>query len=422
MNSIGAGEIIVVGTLDTKGDEIAYVRHLLLDSGARPLVVDVGVLGSPPFAADVTREQIAAEAGRRIDTFSAGQDRGQAMALMEAGLVAWLQARLQVKPPLGILAIGGSAGTAIATAGMRQCPLGLPKLMVSTMASGNTRPYVGNSDICMMYSVADLAGLNRFTRLILSNAVNAILGMTGLRTAKPNQPTSARPLVAATMFGVTTPCVNRVKTLLESHGVDLMIFHATGSGGQAMEQLVRDGYFEGVLDITTTELADELAGGILAAGPERMEIAGRMRLPQVISVGALDMVNFGPPSTVPERCQGRLLYAHNSNITLMRTTADENSQLGRMIAGKASASKGSVTIVLPTGGVSAIDAPGHIFYDPEADRALFDAIRAGVSSNVKVVEMDVHINDPEFAGRIVSEYIAIRGEREDAPNARAVPA
>ena len=293
------GSIILIGTLDTKGEEISYLKEQLTAAGANPLVVDTGVLGAPPFPPDVTREQIVGWAGVSFQQLVRDQDRGEAVTAMAQGLAAWVRDQLAKHPPAGVLAIGGSANTTIATAGMRQLPVGVPKVMVSTLASGDTRPYVGTSDICMMYSVADFTGLNRLTRTILDNAAKAVLGMSALTFKAQEAPAKPRPLLAATMFGVTTPCVNTVKQLLDKEGFELLVFHATGSGGQAMEQLVTDGFVEGVLDITTTELADELVGGVLSAGSHRMEIAGKMGVPQVISVGALDMVNFGPLDSVP---------------------------------------------------------------------------------------------------------------------------
>jgi uncharacterized protein (UPF0261 family) len=396
--------IALVGTLDTKGEEILFLKQRLSAWGAEVLVIDVGVLGFPYFKPDVTREEIAASAGKRLEEVIRDGDRGRAVTAMESGCASWFRAhRSRVA---GVLAIGGSAGTTIATAGMRALPTGLPKLMVSTLASANTRPYVGTSDIAMLYPVADFTGLNRLTRRILSNAAGAIAGMCSqaeTRSAAEDE----RPVVAATMFGVTTPCVNRVRELIEGNGHEVLVFHATGAGGQAMEQLIRDGFFRGVFDLTTTELADELVGGVLSAGPHRLEAAGEAGIPQVISVGALDMVNFGPPDSVPERFRARKFYRHNPTVTLMRTTAEENARLGEIIAEKANAARGPVLIMLPLRGISAIDAAGQPFYDPRADGALFDAIRA--RTKVKVIELDVHINDPEFASCAVSELLRMPG-------------
>jgi uncharacterized protein (UPF0261 family) len=392
--------IAVVGTLDTKGEEVLFLKQSLDALGARVLVIDVGVLGEPSFQPDVTRQEIAAEAGRRLEDLVRDRDRGQAIQSMETGLREWFRSRRTAIG--GVLAIGGSAGTTIATAGMRELPVGVPKLMVSTLASGNTRPYVGISDVAMLYPVADFTGLNHLTRSILANAANAIAGMCclPLPAAADEQ---HRPVLAATMFGVTTPCVNRVRELLENAGFELLVFHATGTGGQAMEQLIRDGFIQGVVDTTTTELADELVGGVLSAGPHRLEAAGEAGIPQVISVGALDMVNFGPADSVPQEFRGRKFYQHNATVTLMRTTAEESASLGRIIAEKANAARGPVAILLPLRGVSAIDADGQPFHDPEADAALFDAIRQ--QARVRVVEVDAHINDPAFAARAAAELI-----------------
>jgi uncharacterized protein (UPF0261 family) len=396
------GRIALIGTLDTKGDEILFLKQRLCALGVQVLVIDAGVLGSPLFQPDVSREEIAARAGTRLDDLVLARDRGKAITAMERGLASWFRERRDTIA--GVLAIGGSAGTSIATAGMRELPVGVPKLMVSTLASGNTRPYVGTSDIAMLYPVADFTGLNRLTRNILANAANALAGMCSL-PAPTATAGDQRPLLAATMFGVTTPCVNRVRDLLEAEGFELLVFHATGAGGQAMEQLIRDGFIRGVLDITTTELADELVGGVLSAGPHRLEAAGSLGIPQVISVGALDMVNFGPRDTVPEKFCGRIFYEHNPTVTLMRTTSAENARLGEVIAQKANAACGPVKIILPLRGVSAIDAAGQPFYDPVATAALFEAIRRHASVEVK--EIDAHINDRQFAASAVAEFIGM---------------
>jgi uncharacterized protein (UPF0261 family) len=403
-------QILLAGTLDTKGEEIAYLKQCLMEAGGSPLVIDVGVLGAPAFKPDVSRAEVAAEAGESIEELRTTADRGRGVTTMQRGLVAWVRKRQQSQPLAGMLAIGGSAGTAIATAAMRELPIGTPKIMVSTMASGNTRPYVGTCDICMMYSVADFTGLNRLTRAILSNAAHAMAGMAR-RGDQQDAAAPERPLLAATMFGVTTPCVNRVKELLEQKGYELLVFHATGTGGQAMEQLIRDGFVEGVLDITTTELADELVGGVLSAGPHRLEAAGEKGTPQVVSVGALDMVNFGAPETVPEGFRGRNFYQHNPAVTLMRTTSSENEQLGEILARKLTAAKGPVVLILPLHGVSGIDAAGKAFHDPGADEKLFSAIRRNLGGNVKLIEMEAHINDPAFADRIAEEFLRIATPR-----------
>jgi uncharacterized protein (UPF0261 family) len=301
----------------------------------------------------------------------------------------------------GVLGLGGGGGTTMITSAMRELPVGVPKLMVSTMASGNTRPYVDVKDITMMYSVVDIAGLNPLSRRILANAAGAVCGMA----EQPLPPTQDKPLIAATMFGVTTPCVTEARKQLEAAGYEVLVFHATGSGGRAMEGLIADGYFAGVLDVTTTEWADEVVGGVLSAGPTRLSAAAAKGVPQVVSVGALDMVNYGAADTVPEKFRGRTLYRHNATVTLMRTTAEECAEIGRRIAEKLNTATGPVTLFLPLRGVSMIDAEGQPFYDAEADHALFASLKRQVAAKVRVVEIDAHINDSAFAGALVDELL-----------------
>jgi uncharacterized protein (UPF0261 family) len=360
-------------------------------------------LGTPAFAPDIPRAEVFTAAGADVDQLKATADRGSAVAHAAEG-VARVAAALHARGQLtGVLGLGGSAGTTIATAAMRALPIGVPKLMVSTLASGQVAPYVGTRDVMMLHSVVDIAGLNRISRAVLDNAAAAMAGMVsatiatkaslkGQRT-KDAEPPADKPIIAATMFGVTTPCVEAARKRLEAAGYEVLVFHATGTGGRTMEGLIRDGLVAGVLDITTTELADELVGGILTAGPDRLTAAGARGVPQVISVGALDMVNFGPPETIPGRFSGRHFYHHNANVTLMRTTPDEMARLGEEVARKAAAATGPTRVLLPLNGVSAIDAEGKPFWWPEADQALFAAIRTGVSA----VEFDHHINDPTFA-------------------------
>ncbi len=390
--------ILLVGTLDTKGQELAFVRDLIRGHGRQTLVVDVSSAGVPAFAADFSREEVFLAAGTTLEAVQALGDRGKAVSLAAKGaasLVAGLAKQVEIE---GIFGLGGSAGTEIGTSAMRVLPFGLPKVMVSTLASGQTRPYVRGSDIAMFYPVADIAGLNRLTRASLTNAGLALVGMLNL--PRPALITSDRPVVAATMFGVTTPCVEQARRTLEAAELEVLVFHATGIGGQSMEGLIRDGMVEGVLDLTTTELADELVGGILSAGPDRLEAAGRRGIPQVVSVGALDMVNFGPPETIPERFAGRLFHAHNPSVTLMRTTPEENHCLGARIAATLKRSAGPVVLMIPRGGISALDAPAKPFHDPQADAALFDALEKGLRDapdNVRLIVRDEHINDPNFA-------------------------
>ena len=430
--------VYLLGTLDTKGHEIAFVRDLLHEYGAKTCVVDTGCLGEPTIAADISREQVFAAAGVSLKALREQNDRGQAVtqaALGAANIVSAAQARGEVD---GILALGGSAGTTIGTSAMRALPLGVPKLMVSTLASGQTRPYVGGKDILMLNSVVDIAGINRISRLVLGEAARAMAGMVllgrkspvcvaGVESSSPQYSSTPKsgggedadpshtshadkPLVAATMFGVTTPCVERARKILEAAGYEVLVFHATGNGGEAMEGLIADGLIAGVLDITTTELADELVGGTLTAGPTRLTAAGKRGVPQVISVGALDMVNFGPPNTVPDKFKQRQFYQHNPTVTLMRTTPDENRQLGEEIGRKAAAATGPTSILIPLRGVSAIDQTGKPFDDPAARQALYDGIRS-THGATELIELDHHINAPEFAEAAANKLLALmRGE------------
>lgn len=387
--------IALVGTLDTKGRELEFVRDLLTSRGVATVVIDAGSQGQPSIAADVSRDAVFKAAGTSLAAVQRAGDRGRAVESAAAGvrkIVLELFARGQID---GILGLGGSAGTTIGTAAMRALPFGVPKLMVSTLASGQVKNFVGVRDLIMMHSVVDISGLNRMSRTVLANAAHAMAGMA--MQPKIEAPASDRPLITATMFGVTTPCVSAAQKILENAGHEVLVFHATGTGGLTMESLIADGLIAGSLDLTTTELADELVGGILSAGPNRMTAAAIRGTPQVISVGALDMVNFGSPDTVPERFQGRRFHHHNANVTLMRTTPEENDRLGKEIAEKASASRGPTAVIVPLRGVSAIDKEGEPFWWPEADRALFQSIRNWIGPQVKLVELDHHINDPEFA-------------------------
>jgi uncharacterized protein (UPF0261 family) len=391
--------VLLIGTLDTKGSDFQFVRDLLAQAGLTALVVDAGVLNPPTFSPDISREQVYAAAGTSIgDVLKAG-DRGKAIEAAARG-AARLAVDLHKSGNLeGVISLGGSAGTTIGTAAMRALPFGVPKIMVSTLASGQVRQYVGVRDILMMHSVVDISGLNRISRTVLTNAANAMIGM--VRGTESRHHKSAgeadRQLIAATMFGVTTPCIEASRKILEKNGFEVLVFHATGSGGMTMESFIADGIIHGVLDITTTELADELVGGVLSAGPDRLTAAGLKGLPQVISLGALDMVNFGPPETVSEKFRGRRFYQHNPTVTLMRTTPEENDRLGKEIAEKASAARGPTTVLVPLRGVSAIDREGQPFWWPEADAALFQSLRNWLGPQVRLVELDLHINDPEFA-------------------------
>jgi uncharacterized protein (UPF0261 family) len=401
--------ILLFATLDTKGPEAEFVRDRLRTCGVDVRLVDTGCLGEPSVAADILREEFFRFGPEPLDELRQSGDRGRAIAAAAVASQSIAQKELAAGRLTGVLGLGGSAGTTIATAAMRALPLGLPKVMVSTLASGQTRSFLGDKDIFLLNPVVDIAGLNRISREVLAAAAEAMAGLVHFRQAVP-RPSAAedRPLIAATMFGVTTPCVQMAREQLEQAGYEVLVFHATGAGGQALESLVRDGQIAGVLDITTTELADELVGGILTAGPDRLTAAGAMGIPQVISVGALDMVNFGPFETVPERFANRKFHRHNANVTLMRTTPDECRELGREIGRKASAATGPVRILFPLQGVSAIDRAGQPFDDPAARIALLDGLKEFRGGDQLLV-LDCHINDPEFATTAVEMLKSLLG-------------
>jgi len=385
--------VVLLGTLDTKGVEYAFLRERLRARGVEVLVVDAGIHEPVGLEPDISRHEVARAGGADVDELAAGGDRGAAVTAMAVG-AEQVVLRLHAEGKLaGILALGGSGGSSIATRAMRALPVGVPKLMVSTVASGDTRAYVGAVDVTMMYSVVDISGVNRVSARIMANAAGAIAGMVDATVPE----LEAKPLVGATMFGVTTPCVTRARERLEELGYEVLVFHATGAGGESLEALARAGFLAGVLDTTTTELADELVGGVFPAGPGRLEAAGAAGVPQVVSLGALDMVNFGPRDTVPPQFEGRNLYVHNPTVTLMRTTPDECTELGRTIGRRLSGAQGPTVLFIPLKGVSMIDVEGQPFYDADADAALFAALRETLADSVEVHELDTDINDPEFA-------------------------
>ncbi len=389
---------MLIAALDTKGAEAAFVAQILRARGVMPLVLDAGVLGTPAFAPDISRDEVALAGGSAIATLTAQHEKSTAMEVMTRG-AAEVARRLYAQGRFdGVFGLGGSAGTSIATSAMRALPIGVPKVMVSTVASGDTRPYVGAKDITLMYSVVDVSGINSFSARILSNAAGALVGM--LETVAPTIET--KPLLAASMFGNTTPCVDHARVLLEAAGYEVLVFHATGAGGQTMESLIEDGFVRGVLDVTTTEWADELCGGVFSAGPHRLEAAAHRGLPQVVAPGCLDMVNFGGPETVPERYRHRRLYRWNPNVTLMRTNPEENAKLGEIVANKVNASTGPAAVLLPLRGVSQLDSPGGEFWWPEADQALYTAISRHLRRGIHLEELDLNINDPAFSERAVA--------------------
>ena len=405
--------IAILGTLDTKGDEHAFVAEQICARGHSTLVIDVGTDQPPRLKPDISREELARIAGIDLAALIARHDRGECVTAM-AGAAAAVLVKLHSEGKIdGVISLGGGGGTAIATAGMRALPLGFPKLMVSTLASGNTAQYVGVKDIVMFPSIVDVAGINRISRMILTRAAGAICGMVeavsdeqgagsreqGTQQVPGSMPPApcSRPIIVASMFGNTTECVQRAKSLAEAAGFEVLVFAATGIGGRTMESLIESGMAAGVLDITTTEWADELVGGVLAAGPTRLDAAAKTGTPAIVAPGCLDMVNFGAPETVPAKFSGRKFYHHNPQVTLMRTTPGECAELGRILAEKLNAYRGPVTVLLPLRAISIISAPGGAFHWPEADAALFGAIKKNLRPGIPLIEVDAAINDPVFA-------------------------
>ena len=394
--------IAIAGTFDTKGAEYLYVKELIESLGLGTFTIHTGVF-EPTFKPDISNAQVAEAAGMDIKTLVDKKDRALATEVLSKGMEKLVLKLYKQGKFHGIISFGGTGGTSLVTPAMRALPIGVPKVMVSTVASGNTAPYVGASDIIMMPSIVDVAGINSISTKIFTNAVFAIAGMVKFENKKV---VDKKPLIAATMFGVTTPCVTAATKYLEKRGYEVLIFHATGIGGQSMEALIAGGFIEGVLDLTTTEWADEIIGGVLNAGPYRLEAAGKNHIPQVVSVGALDMCNFGTYDTVPKKFERRNLYKHNPTVTLMRTNVEENEAIGKKLVEKLNMAKDKTTLMLPLKGISGIDVEGQPFYGVEEDKMLFDTLRNGVNKNsVEVIEMNCAINDVEFAEAAAQKLI-----------------
>ncbi|MBK8027605.1 MAG: Tm-1-like ATP-binding domain-containing protein [Chloroflexi bacterium] len=388
--------VVLVGALDTKGEDFSYVKALIEAGGAQVLTVDFGVMGEPAYPPDVGRAEVAQAGGGDLAALASGDHKDLAMRTMADGLAVVVR-RLYDEGRLdGILGMGGGGGTSIATTAMRALPVGVPKVMVSTLAGGDVHEYAGLKDITFMPSIVDVAGLNRISRRIYANAAGAILGMVQVEAPVAS---ADKPILTASMFGNTTTAVGHARGLFEAAGYEVLVFHATGVGGRTMESLIADRYVTGCFDLTTTEIADHVCGGVLDAGPDRMMAAARAGIPTILAPGCVDMANFGGIETVPEKYRGRNLYQWNPNITLLRTNVEENARMGEMIAAAANASTGPVAVLLPLKGVSMLDSEGGAFWDPEADAACFDAIRRGLKPSISLVEMDANINDPAFSGK-----------------------
>lgn len=386
--------VVIVGALDTKGKEFLFVKGLIEKEGLRTLVVDFGVMGTPDFPPDIAREEVARQGGGDLAALASGQHKDAAMKVMAAGLKA-VVSKLYAEGKLdGILGMGGSGGTSIATTAMRELPVGVPKVMVSTLGGGDVSAFSGSKDIIFIPSIVDVAGMNSISQVIYANGAGAVAGMVKMEKPKA---AAVKPLIAASMFGNTTKCVDRARGVLEAAGYEVLVFHATGTGGKTMESLVRDGYIVASLDITTTELADEVCGGVFSAGPERCQAASLKGIPAVLVPGCVDMANFGGIDTVPEKYRGRNLYEWNPNVTLLRTNVEENRRMGEMLAAAANLAAGPVAIILPMKGVSMLDSQGERFWDPAADSACYAAIRQNLRPGIEVIEADHNINDPEFA-------------------------
>jgi uncharacterized protein (UPF0261 family) len=413
-----AKTIVIVGALDTKGEEFGYVKALLKKKRLKTIVVDFGVLGEPAFEPDISRNVVAAAGGGDLERFRFGEHKDEAMKVMAAGLAVIVRQLYDSGQLDGILGMGGSGGTSIATNAMRALPVGVPKVMLSTVGGGDVSAYAGTKDITFMPSIVDVAGFNRISRAIYTNAAGAIAGMVSLREPKVAAKESAsmvsfsvsaapvdKPLIVASMFGNTTKAVDHARGILEGSGYEVLVFHATGTGGKTMESLIADGLIAGSLDITTTELADEVCGGVFSAGPDRCWAASKAGIPAVLVPGCVDMANFWGIDTVPEKFKRRNLYQWNPNVTLLRTNVDENVQMGEMIAAAANAATAPVAILLPLKGVSQLDSPGGQFWDPEADRACYDAIKRNLKPGIPVIEVDHNINDPEFSGKVAETLL-----------------
>lgn len=396
MNQREQKTVVLLGALDTKGPDYLFVRDLIRGRGLRALVVDFGVMGDPPFAPDVAAAEVAEAGGGKLDELRRDADKARAMRVMAAGLKSIVR-RLRRQGDLqGALGMGGTGGSSLIAGAMRELPVGVPKLLLSTAAAGDIGAYVGSRDITVAPSVVDVAGLNRISRPIYANAANAISGMVeALREVND----ADKPVIAASMFGNTTECVERARTAFEARGYEVLVFHATGAGGRTMRSLIDDGLVSGVFDITTTELADEVCGGVFSAGPERVLLGASHRAPVVLAPGCVDMCNFGAPETVPEKYRARKLYQWNPNVTLLRTNVEENTRIGELLAETANHCAGPVALIWPLGGVSMLDRPGGEFWDEEADRACLETTRRKLRPGIPLIEVDANINASQFADR-----------------------
>ncbi len=397
-------QVVIVGSLDTKGQEFAFVNKLIKAEGLNTLVVDFGVMGQPALTPDIPREEVAHAGHGDLTYLSSGDHKDEAMKVMADGLTVVVRKLYDEGKLDGIIGMGGTGGTSITTAAMRTLPVGVPKVVVSTVGGGDVSAYAGTKDITFIPSVVDVSGINSISRKIYANAAGAIAGM--VKVDAPSE-SKEKPLVTASMFGNTTTSVDHARGIVEENGFEVLVFHATGTGGKTMESLIADGYIVGSMDMTTTELADAVCGGVFDAGPERCLAASRVGIPAVIVPGCVDMANFWSIDTVPEKYKDRNLYQWNPDVTLLRTNVEENIEMGKMIADAANASSAPVTIILPLKGVSMLDSKGDRFWDPETDKACFDAIKKNLNPGIPVIEMDNNINDREFSAKVAEIMLAM---------------
>lgn len=396
--------MILIGTLDTKGVEYQFANERFKKAGLNTILIDAGIIGNSLVKADISNEEVARAGGEELATLKNLGDRGFAVSVMTQGVNQIVQDLFKKNQCDGVFALGGSGGSTISSFAMRNLPIGIPKVLVSTLIASNASSFIGESDMALFASVVDIAGINSISAKVIANAVDATIGMI---KGEKVEITNHKKLISASMFGVTTTCVTNARKILEENDLEVITFHMTGSGGKSMENLIRQGFINASLDVTTTELADEIVGGTLTAGPTRLTAARDKKIPQVVSVGALDMVNFGPKETVPEKFKNRNLYVHNENVTLMRTTAEECEKIAFDICEKLNQSTSKVTLMLPLLGVSAIATKGQVFYDQEADEALFSTIRKNLKPNVELVELNCAINDQEFSDALAFKLLSL---------------
>ena len=396
--------MILIGTLDTKGVEYQFANERFKKSGLNTILIDAGIIGNSLVKADISNEEVARAGGEELATLKNLGDRGFAVSVMTQGVNQIVQDLFKKNQCDGVFALGGSGGSTISSFAMRNLPIGIPKVLVSTLIASNASSFIGESDMALFASVVDIAGINSISAKVIANAVDATIGMI---KGEKVEITNNKKLISASMFGVTTTCVTNARKILEENDLEVITFHMTGSGGKSMENLIRQGFINASLDVTTTELADEIVGGTLSAGPTRLTAARDKKIPQVVSVGALDMVNFGPKETVPEKFKNRNLYVHNENVTLMRTTAEECEKIAFDICEKLNQSTSKVTLMLPLLGVSAIATKGQVFYDQGADEALFSTIRKNLKPNVELVELNCAINDQEFSDALAFKLLSL---------------